>query len=63
MSAYDAKMASFSFTTALVYTIISSGLILALIIYILVLLIKGKDWIEAKKNKKTEAEESNASLL
>ena len=63
MKAYDSSMASFSFTAALIYTIISSGLVLALIIYILVLLIKGKDWIEAKKNKKSVAEESNASLL
>ena len=56
-------MASYSFTTALIYTIISSGLVLALIIYILVLVIKGKDWIEAKKNKQSDAEENNASLL
>ena len=60
---YDMTMGLFLKITTIIFSVICSGIVLGILIFSILVCVKGKDWVMADKNKKDAVIEDNSTLL
>ena len=60
---YDVTLGKFVKVTAVLFSIVCSFAVLGILIFSILVCVKGKDWVMADKNKKDAVIEDNSTLL
>lgn len=60
---YDMGMGTFLKVTTIIFSIVCSCIVLGVLIFSILVCVKGKDWVMADKNKKDAVIEDNSTLL
>ena len=60
---YDMTMGLFLKITTIIFSVICSCIVLGILIFSILVCVKGKDWVMADKNKKDAVIEDNSTLL
>ena len=60
---YDMTMGLFLKITTIIFSVTCSCIVLGILIFSILVCVKGKDWVMADKNKKDAVIEDNSTLL